>query len=722
LADALIESLLTLEENRGEDKEEFGRKLVATISTIGAIAEVSAQVVLRHVDTFIPYLKADNGIPPSLECKVVSEVCDMLYRVCRKMPKAELMNLAGGSLSQDLTNIATNFPSSALSSAVGTLCELGSHKALGNGNSFRKKALVLANSFYKYLVKSVTLTDDYSSSPKKVQNNVHRALSGLGFLCRGHDVDDEDLVWLGDKVGEPLEVVDEDITWDNMVENCYQIFSVYLTKSDIETKKCALRALAGIFISRPRVLLAMQQNGTLEAIMSPTSDPELQLQALRCWKEILLVEEARLESGDAKEKMDSNEKITLSKKISGDQDSDATLVGGVLTQHQKRLYAMTKDRDDRIRYACVDLLSHLLRQGLLNPFTTIPHLFGLQGDVEAPDTRALALKLLINEGEKRPDTLRQRICEGVKHAYKFQRLVHPEREPTASIAKADGKKTTFESIFGAIFMESIRRTKKQKQGLFLNLLGLFDSGEALESSKRQKGKAELPLLAFAAEVLAYLPYDTLNDPLFIIHYIQSVAAVHGAQLLDVIEKFLEEQGCPVDANDENTEEDFLEIAARVKPKNPVSAKEATPLRERKFDIVRFEQLCESASAFTLLLRLKAYLRKLYKLTETRCLEYTPNGQDRPFDKLSTSVSEMPQFDSRIAGFFRHEPADKDDPNEHDINKDNVILQYVEFRRLLRMEQTVGARIAESEDEGEEKEIETAEIVVDEEHNEDSDII
>lgn len=55
----------------------------------------------------------------------------------------------------------------------------------------------------------------------------------------------------------------------------------------------------------------------------------------------------------------------------------------------------------------IDLIGHLLRQGLINPMATVPHLLAVQGDVKSPATRLLALKLLINEGEKRPDMLRE---------------------------------------------------------------------------------------------------------------------------------------------------------------------------------------------------------------------------------------------------------------------------------------------------------------------------
>lgn len=702
LVDALVDRLLTLEENRGNDVERFGQKLVATIRTICAIAQVAPQEVRRHVDTLLPYLKADNGISTCQECNVVTEVCDIVYRGCRVMSKGEMHQLAKDSLSDDLVRVTYRLGSSALASAVRTLCELGSHPKLAVDNPFREKAMHLATTFYGYLHKNMNLIEDFSKADKKTKCNVQRALSILGCLCKSHAVENDDTSWM-DETPEKTLTMPEDVTWQTMVEACYKIFVTYLATSDVETKCSSMNALGGIFISRPRVLLAMQQAGTIEAIMAPDSEPELQLNALRCWREILLAEEHRIESGEAKAKMESNQSITVSNKISGDQDSDATLVGGVLTCHSQRLHDLTKDKNKRIRYACVDLLSHLLRQGLLNPFQTIPFLFGLQGDVAAPEIRALALQLLISEGEKRPDMLRQRICAGVKNAFAFQRSVYPDKETTAAIVKTEGGATAYECIFSGVFKECIRNTKKQKQGLFTNLLGLFDTGETDEySKKKKKGNVGLPLLAFTAEMLAYLPYNAATDPLFIIYHVQSLAALHGSQHLDNIIAFLQDQGFPVDVNDDNNKQDDLEIAA--KAKRPSRTKQASLLNKRSFDILRFEMLCETAASFILLLRLKAYLRKVYNLSETRCLVYSPDGAERNFDKIASSISSMPRFDSRIPGFFRREIGDKADPRERDVDRDAVILLYAEFRRLLRMEQTAGSRIAEMEDDDDEKDI------------------
>lgn len=75
----------------------------------------------------------------------------------------------------------------------------------------------------------------------------------------------------------------------NLFNACFACIMFYLKKNDAVTRSCALRALTGIFIARPRVILYVEEMGTIEEVMSDVAPHELQREALQCWKEILLV-------------------------------------------------------------------------------------------------------------------------------------------------------------------------------------------------------------------------------------------------------------------------------------------------------------------------------------------------------------------------------------------------------------------------------------------------
>lgn len=411
-----------------------------------------------------------------------------------------------------------------------------------------------------------------------------------------------------------------------------------------------------------------------------------------------------MDSGDAKAKMKGKAGLTLSKQISGDLDGDATLIGGVVGQHAPRLFQMTTSQDNRIRWATVDLLGILLNQGLLNPMETVPYLFAMQGDVEAKSVRALALRLLIAEGEKRPDMLRQRGLAGVKQAYKFQKKVYPSKvEPTAVVKRKQGTKFQVESIFACVFKECIRSNKKQRLGLYRSLLGLFATdnsddeqfGRPKKKATAKKKKAmDLPLLSFAAQVLAHLPYNTASDPLFIIHHLSGTAAIQGAQLLDRLSSFLQEYDLSgSDELDNNHAEDLLERAA--KSKSPSRNKEISAINDSNFDVQHFSELCGEACSLVLLLRLKSFLRKIYNLSLTRCLEYSPDAKERVGDNKHVTVpTDVPVFNASL----EMTKASRGKNKSHD--KDALIRQYAEFRKLMREEQSSSDSRMGTDSEGE----------------------
>lgn len=413
--------------------------------------------------------------------------------------------------------------------------------------------------------------------------------------------------------------------------------------------------------------------------------------------------------------MDSTKSITLSKKISGDQDADATLFGGVLTSHAARLFQMTQSEDRALRFAALDLVGHLLRQGQVNPNETVPFLLALQGDVEEDGIRSLALKLLMTEGEKRPDMLRQRVCAGVKQAYLFQKSAYPNLEEVSALVQVNRHGTRMtECVFARVFEECIRSIKKQRHGLFRNLLTLFDVRSRMDAEemtprkKKQKKESEeadedssfqkdLPMLCFTSQVLAHLPYSVASDPLYIIHVTTASLALRAPELLDRLASFLRPYGlASSDAMDEaNLDADDVEKAA--KKKNPSQAKEMSKLLEPTFDKEGFSELCAEAGALSLLLRLKAFLRKAYNLSEARCIAYSPDEKDRVAERAITKASTM-RFQSSL-------PMAK---HQSDTELDGMIFQYAEFRQLMRAETSMDTKL-ELEEDSDEFDIAVAEV-------------
>lgn len=707
LSDALFELLLSTEERRAELGNSLGAELVATIRTIGVFAEVSTSSVFKHMETILPYLKGDNGLQYSDESALASAAADILFRTVPILNQSAVEKLSAGSLGKDLVNIIYKFGSSALYSSSRALCTLAHHKDAGEDNPFGKKLMELARTCYAYLYKKSS--DETFDANVKV--NILRLLSGLGCLCRHHEVLVDGSTWTEEVDAEEIELLETaEVHWDNVPIASFRLLSKFLEKDDVEVKCASLRALGGIFVAHPRLMLASAQSGLIEDVMSELAPIELQMEALRCWRDISVAEEKRIDSGEAKKKMDSRSSITTSKKISGDQDGDSTLVGGVLTKQTPRLFAMTQSKEAGLRIASLELLGQLLRQGLVNPNEAVPFLLALQGDVENDGVRKFALHLLTVEGEKRPDMLRQRVCAGVKQACRFQRSVYPSNETSALVKKRKGNRQVFECVFDDVFRECIISSRKQREGLYRNLITMFEKvelGEAAASAKKARSRrssftqegpdtdtaTDTPLLSFASQVLAYLPYSSAGDPLFIQHHISNIVALQGPQLQDRIANFLRPHGLASsdELDDPNAEEDALERAA--KTKSPIKTQLAAPLTAEGFDWPGFIDLCKEASSLALLLRLKNFLKTRYHLTEARCMEYNPEAKDKSFGRhIISRMENIAPFNWSVVTVAGHKLAHGDE--------DRIIRHYASFRQLMREEAKPDDVMADGDSDGE----------------------
>ena len=672
LVDALFEMLLAVEENNENSTIEKGRELVSIFRTLRVFTDLSPTDVLRHLDTLLPYLKTDNGLRPMDEANIACSLCRVLSRVIPELDHDDCERLSEMSLADDLVGITKKWGKAASSSAVQTLCLFSAKEQTGRSDVFGKRLLALAGMFYAYLVKIEK--SGASCTKRKVKNYVSRALSVLGAICQYCESSSFESTKMEDHEKEKNV---QELCLLTIAPACARIFMRFYEKDDVVMKVSAIQALSGVFVAHPREMLKLENNGLITEVMASTSPEQVQYESLRCWRDILLAEESRVESGEAKARMDSKNNISVSKKISGDQDADATLFGGILTNHASRLFEMTKSRQKKIRSAAVDLIGHLLRQGQLNPNEATPHLLALQGDVEE-SIRGNALKFLMLEGEKRPNMLRQRLCAGVKQAYLFQASIYPElTEVSALISVTKDGSYQKECVFGSVYKNCIAKNKKQRRALFRNLLSVFDP-QNLKSSETKIGNfsmANLMQLSYTSQVLAYLPYNVGSDPLYIIYYISSNIALQGADLLDNFAKFLRPYGlASSDKLDEvNAEEDELEIAA----KNSAHHIAARLKPKTSFDSLGFAKLCSEAGCLILLLRLKNFLRETYNLSEARCLGFNPDKKDigeKPILKSPTSST----FDSKL-------PTYSSSHIEKDHFMNAMLLQYAEFRRLMRSE-------------------------------------
>lgn len=115
-------------------------------------------------------------------------------------------------------------------------------------------------------------------------------MSALGFVCEYRGVKVDAVEWEDEVIHDDSELVSpEELVSDNLLVACYRLFRRYLEKEDTQTRCASLRALAGLFVSQPRLMLLLEQDNLIETVMAEEADQGLRLTALQCWRRILLV-------------------------------------------------------------------------------------------------------------------------------------------------------------------------------------------------------------------------------------------------------------------------------------------------------------------------------------------------------------------------------------------------------------------------------------------------
>ena len=356
LVDSLFEHLLTIEEQNADRRSTLGKDLVAVLQTISIFSGSYPKSVYRHLSTILPFLKADNGVTMEDETLVVSAACDILSNVSTIFDRNDIERLSESSVAKDLQMITYKFGACALSAAVRALSCLAHHRHAVEAGGFAKKLLGMAQTFYSYLVKQ-RCTKDFSEASDKVRHNTQRALSTLGLVCQYHTRSAGGKEYVSDSEDEngeqqEAELLDgKKLNWLNMNRACFKLFTIFCEKQDCSTKCVSLRALSGIFMVEPRLMLELEKEGFIKTILEPDADNKLQLEALKSFRSILINEEKRVDGGYAKKKMEQDKAITVSKKISGDQDGDSNIFGGVLTSYAESIFRLTKISHSAVRFA-----------------------------------------------------------------------------------------------------------------------------------------------------------------------------------------------------------------------------------------------------------------------------------------------------------------------------------------------------------------------------------
>jgi len=678
LVESLVNVLLDLDEGGHPplntalpDLATPAKQLLGVITTLHVFSRADPRFLVPHVDTLLPYLKGENHLDAPEEAALCCKISQMVSLVLPHLTHPDQGTYA--QVSRDLVQITYRFGAAAIHAAIQCLAHVCTFILGGNPGP----VLGLANTFYRVLGKfRERPTFAVGEADFTTRSSTHRALVVLGCVCRYYPGFQPPA---GASEGAlPLSVLDaplaEEVNEGNVYVMSYRLLTLYLTK-DLETETKAVQALCCLFTGCMPLMLTAQRDhvvGRMLTIRGGMARRPVRLQALKSLREVLLAEETRVESGAARSRM-AQAGVTLKQRVKGDQDAEASIVGGVIQEHLDAIKHLLFDRDVHLRTAALGLLAVLHRQGLVNPLQTLPALIALQAD-PSPGLRTQAYRQVLVEHEKHPEFLPARIMEGVSLSFTFQRKVLGKGGGRVSaVLSGEGRREGGggwsgggrQCFLGTVYATCVRGNRKHRYSFLRNLLALFEektvrdvhakmhrqrlsqlqhfstssssssSATARRTStgvsmttadpKGQKGSLDPLFLAYIAQILAFLPFDVQEEPLFLIHAISRTVSLEGATLVEEIKGLLrkvERVGGRTGAGEggESSEDEDLN---EVQTGGGDGAAAGLPPASRSVSLDSLKDKAGTAMSLCLLLNLKHWLKDVYGFSDERCQDFRP---------------------------------------------------------------------------------------------------
>eukprot|EP00041_Stephanoeca_diplocostata_P021043 m.482398 g.482398 ORF g.482398 m.482398 type:complete len:1676 (+) comp21722_c0_seq2:222-5249(+) len=477
----------------------------------------------------------------------------------------------------------------------------------------------LLEKFYNYLKKEEQHTNTLPFKERK--SWLYRCLFSSGLLCRYFSFGE------GESSGDHIDDTDK-LRDDHIPHVVYMALSLFAQGfADVTGRLKALTGLGHMFLRYPQLMIRDEIRTLYQSVFTPAQNQnkELQVQVLTNLKMYLVYEEERMSS----EKGEEEERDLT--EIGGREDSgEIGVIVGVLN---RSILTASLSSSTKLRQAAFDVLKLILRQGLVLPVSCVPYLIALSSDTQQ-NTREQAQQQLRRIDEQYHDFICQKAMDGVRAAFRFHKKFGDAVRGFTQSPQSDLRSAALSSTYALL------RTKKaSRRSFLLGMIKLFVSPEVSPGEQ-----------AFIAENLAYFPYETQEEPLFVIDRITDAAAIQGTHVQGVFKELL---GYTSSTSTEDDDDDEEAVLHRIEDPAPAAL----------LDVAR------RARGVSIMLVVKQYIQRSNGFTELRCEQYNPSHPLKDHDHKIHKRVGVPPLDLAI---YR---GDED-------TRERIAMDYVHLRALI----------------------------------------
>ncbi|XP_030624239.1 nipped-B-like protein B isoform X2 [Chanos chanos] len=672
LVDNLVEHILKYEESLAdcENKGVNSNRLVACITTLYLFSKIRAQLMVKHAMTMQPYLTTKCNTQNDF--MVICNVAKILELVVPLMEHPSETFMA--TIEEDLMKLIIKYGMTVVQHCVSCL------GAVVNKVTHNYKFVwACFNRYYGALSKLKTQHQEDPNSTVLTTNKpaLLRSLFTVGALCRHFDFDREEFkgnskVVIKDKVLELL---------------------LYFTRNeDEEVQTKAIIGLGFLFIQYPGLMFVPDVKTLYNDILSDRKKSvNLKIQVLKNLQTYLQEEDSRMQEADREWK-----KLSKQEDLKEMGDISSGMSSSIMQLYLKQVLESFFHTQSSVRHFALNVIALTLNQGLIHPVQCVPYLIAMGTDPE-PTMRNKADQQLVEIDKKYTGFIHMKAVAGMKMSYQVQQAIVGT---TNTIIRGFRQDETHSALCSHLFT-MVRGNRQHRRAFLISLLNLFDDSS----------KTEVNMLLFIADNLACFPYQTQEEPLFIMHHIDITLSVSGSNLLQSFketllkeprrrEKKVRERKYSSDEDEEdeeghssrmNSSDEEDEVVRRPKKhkRAPVESDSDSDLDLEDVDKVMQRlpdnpdtvllDFANASQGILLLLVLKQHLKNLYGFSDSKIQKYSPTESAKVYDKAVNRKPNVHFSPRQTLDFLSSNLSNAD--LTYDIRR-RIIRQYLDFKVLM----------------------------------------
>ncbi|XP_059500980.1 nipped-B-like protein isoform X3 [Stegostoma tigrinum] len=650
IVDNLVEHILKYEESLA-DSDSKGMNtncLVACLITLYLFSKIQPHLMVKHAMTLQPYLTTKCNTQSDF--LVICNVAKILELVVPLMEHPSETFLA--TIEEDLMKLILKHGMTVVQHCVSCL------GAVVNRVTHNFKFVwACFNRYYGALTKLKAQHQEDSSNTALVGNKpaLLRSLFTVGALCRNFDFDQEEFK------GNTKVVIKEKVL---------ELLLYFTKHEDEEVQTKAIIGLGFVFIQHPDLMFEQEVKNLYNNILrDKEASIGLKIQVLKNLQTYLQEEDCRMQQADKDWK-----KVSKQEDLKEMGDISSGMSSSIMQLYLKQVLEAFFHTHSPVRHFALNVIALTLNQGLVHPVQCVPYLIAIGTDPESA-MRNKSDQQLVEIDKKYTGFVHMKAVAGMKMSYQLQQSIQSEiRELIRGFRQEENVTALCSHLYSMI-----RGNRQHRRAFLIALLNLFDDS----------AKTEVNLLLYIADNLACFPFQTQEEPLFIMHHIDITLSVSGSNLLQSFRESLLKDTQPKErksssSGDSDSEDEMQRPRKSRKRINSDSSDDEDDdledvLARLPADSTPLVEFVNASQGILLLLVLKQHLKNLYGFSDSKIQKYSPSESAKVYDKAVNRKSGV-HFNPRQTLDFLRNGVGHAEITE--TVKRNIVKQYLDFKTLM----------------------------------------